>query len=93
MATQEQLFMVPAQVEGQETEVGFYVTFTVEDFGIGPYEFWGASGNQVLYGWEVGNIEPQSECEWFDDNNLQDQISRWMESHDVPSCTEDDRFC
>ena len=28
----------------------------VEDFGIGPYEFWGAKGNDVQLGYELDNV-------------------------------------
>lgn len=44
------------EIAGVELELWTEYEATWTDFGIGPYEFWGATGCHTDYGWEIESV-------------------------------------
>lgn len=44
------------KLELQDYEVSVEIEAHVEDFGIGPYEYWGSKGNDVQLGYELDKV-------------------------------------
>lgn len=58
--------------------VNFYLEGSYGNLGIGPYEYWGAKGNDVQMGWEIDEMS-YDEAEYTPEQRF--IINKYLENH------------